>query len=176
MTRACARYGKARPIALRRKYVMGELPACISCPWKIAYVPGTLQSRIADREGKNPQLYRGWHDPDGAGTVWSEREAIVVLGGAPLATGIRLSGALPPSADGEENSLEVFCNGTRLGTIVNPVDALISFDACFGGIRETTGTLTFTLRTQKVFRPGRMGVPGDSRALGFALHRIELTS
>ena len=160
--------------ALRRRYVVGGLAECVSCPWKLAYVPSELQPGVAALESPSSQLFRGWHERDDSGTLWSKKEAVVLLASGAGAGKVRLAGALPPSTDGGDNDLEVSCNGVVLGRVVNPTNARIGFDACFDGLPRTGGPLTFALRTRTAFEPGRAGVEGDLRELGFALFRIEL--
>jgi hypothetical protein len=160
--------------ALRRRYVVGGLAECVNCPWKLAYVPSALEPRVVTLEGASPQLFRGWHERDSSGTLWSMKEAVVVLASRTGAVRVRLVGALPPSTDGGDNELEVSCNGVTLGRVVNPTSARISFDACFDGLPQTGAPLTFELKTRTAFKPARAGIEGDLRELGFALFRIEL--
>jgi len=159
--------------ALRHKYVAGALAGCKECPWKLAYLPGPLEPRVVAAHGASAQVFRGWHDYEPSGTQWSKKEAVVVLGHTPSANAVRLSGILPPSAEGGENHLEVSCNGSMLGRIINPTNVLVPFHACLGPVPQGNGSLTFTLKTRTLFRPARMGL-GDQRSLGFALFCIEL--
>jgi len=157
----------------RRRYAAGELAACRDCPWKWAYLPAPLAPRLRAADGESAQVFRGWHDYEASGTLWSKKEAVVLLGQLPSANAVRLSGVLPPSLEGDANHLEVSCNGSVLGTIINPTNELISFHSCLGPLPECSGAFTFVLKTRTLFRPARTGL-GDQRSLGFALFSIEL--
>jgi MoaA/NifB/PqqE/SkfB family radical SAM enzyme len=157
---------------LRRQYLEGSLQDCARCHWKTAHLPAPLQRSIASGEAPSPQLFRGWHEPDSCGTIWSDREAVVVLGGSDVADSVAISGVLPPSTDEADNWLEVSCNGANIGRIVNPTVAPITFSTCLGGIPHRGEPLVFQLKTRTALNPARAGLSGDARDLGFALFRI----
>ncbi len=159
---------------LRRKYVIGGLAECVGCPRKVAHLPSAFQPRVSVREGASPQLFRGWYERDGSGTLWSKQEAVVILAAEVPPGQVRLAGALPPSTDGAFNELQVTCDGVMLGKIVNPTRARISFDVCLGGLPRAEGPLTFVLKTRTTFKPAQAGIEGDLRNVGFALYRMEL--
>jgi MoaA/NifB/PqqE/SkfB family radical SAM enzyme len=157
--------------AFRHHYVAGTIRACAECAWKTAYFPAPIHSRVDARNGLTPQFLRGWYDLDASRTIWSHREASLVLGSERPCSGVRLAGALPAAESG--NLLDISCNGKRLGSVENPTGALLKFDAFFKGIPDSGAPLVFQCKTTRVFRPARLGL-ADDRTLGFALFRIEL--
>ena len=158
---------------LRRRYLAGGISECVECPWKQAFLPSPLNPQVSACS-TGPQLFRGWHELDGSGTRWSKKDAVVVLGGEGASSAVRCSGALPSSADGAENGVVLTCNGTTLGRVMNPTNALIHFDCCLGGLPCSSGPFVFSLITQTLFRPAHAGIKGDSRAVGIALYQLEL--
>jgi MoaA/NifB/PqqE/SkfB family radical SAM enzyme len=156
----------------RRRYIEGAISDCAQCAWKVAHYPARIFPKIDTREGLNPQLLRGWYELDATRSIWSRKNAALVLS-SPSARSIRLAGALPAAPEG--NRLEISCNGTRLGCVENPTESMLKFDAFHPGVSDSSNApLVFQFETKNVFRPALLG-HADDRALGFALFRIELT-
>src|SRR5881628_1667518 len=99
----------------------------------------------------SPQLLRGWHSRDAAGTIWSKRESWAVLANLPGAGSVRVRGALPFSTDGHDNVLEVESNGFLLGRVLNPTRQILHFDAHFGPISVTDDSLNMRFVTRTSF-------------------------
>jgi MoaA/NifB/PqqE/SkfB family radical SAM enzyme len=160
--------------AFRREYLKGSVPACADCAWKRTWSPGPARRSLTAEDSASPQFLRGWHAADGSGSLWSRREALVVLHKPPAGRTLRLQGILPGSGGGDDNRLEVDCDGSVAGAVVNPTSRPVAFNACFavpaGGLAETL----VRLRTSRVLRPGEGDGPRDSRRRGFALRRIEV--
>jgi MoaA/NifB/PqqE/SkfB family radical SAM enzyme len=156
----------------RRRYVEGAVPECAQCAWKIAHFPGDFHPKIDTRDGLSPQLLRGWYGLDATRSIWSRKNAALVLSSTSSSHGVRFAGALPAAPGG--NRLEISCNGVRLGCVQNPTESLLKFDAFFPGVPDFAGNaLVFQFETKGVFRPALLG-HADDRTLGFALFRIEL--
>ena len=160
--------------SVRRKYVEGALPECVTCTWKQAYRAAPLSSAIHTKDGMSPQLFTGWYEQDSYGTIWSKKEAVLVLGGAAAARNLRLQGVLPHALDGLENTLHISCNGEDLGIIVNPTGTLLTFDTSLGPIPQPARALVLTFTVRKAFRSLLAGINKGGRDLGFALQRVEL--
>lgn len=160
--------------SFRRRYLGGEIEACRTCPWKMAYQPGTLCPAITSSEGMSPQLLRGWHGIDASRTLWSKRESWVILGNRPGGT-LRLHGVLPYGPDGRENMLEIIANGRTIGEVFNPTPRYLTFHASLGPLPPGDALhLRFATRTS--FNPSRSGINRDTRELGFALFHLEVAS
>jgi MoaA/NifB/PqqE/SkfB family radical SAM enzyme len=156
----------------RRRYVDGAVSECAQCAWKTAHFPVGIFPKIETRDGPSPQLLRGWYDLDVTRSIWSRKNAALVLRSESSPQAVRLAGALPAASGG--NRLEISCNGTRLGCVENPTESLLKFDAFFPGVPHPSGApLVFQFATKSVFRPALLG-HADDRTLGFALFRIEL--
>ncbi len=154
----------------RRAFVSGLNPACLSCEWK---VPGPIPAstrELSAADWENAQFLRGWHPRDGAGTLWSKREGVLLL---PRGGGLVLRGALPPSGNEQPNGLGISCDGIPAGRVVNPTDSLLRFNTCVE-VDAGSGPMIVSLRVDDTFRPAHAGVSGDARELGFALFGIEV--
>jgi MoaA/NifB/PqqE/SkfB family radical SAM enzyme len=160
----------------RRRYLSGVVSTCRICPWKMAYRPKPLGPSISAADGMSPQLLRGWYSRDAAGTIWSKRESWAVLANLRGAGSVRVRGALPFSADGRDNVLEVESNGLLIGRVLNPTRQLLRFDAHFGPISEIDDSLNLRFVTRTSFNPSRCGINGDGRELGFALFRLDVVT
>jgi radical SAM protein with 4Fe4S-binding SPASM domain len=157
----------------RRRYVEGAVAECAQCAWKMACFPVSIYPKIDTRDGLSPQLLRGWYDLDATRSIWSRKNAALVLSSPSSSQAVRFAGALPAAPGG--NRLEISCNGTRLGFVENPTESLLKFDAYFRGVPDFSGApLVFQFETQYGFRPAMFG-HADHRTLGFALFRIELS-
>ncbi len=79
--------------ALRVEHLAGRQPGCRECIYKRACraTPSAAQVRRDDIPGH--QLLHGWHPDDGE-TLWSQREAALLLGPRPGARQLRLRGQL----------------------------------------------------------------------------------
>jgi len=154
----------------RRAFVSGLNPACLSCEWKVAGPIAAPMRELSATDWENAQFLRGWHPRDGAGTLWSKREGVLLL---PRGSGLVLRGALPPSGNERPNGLEVSCDGIPAGRVVNPTDSLLRFSTCTE-VNEGSGPMIVSFRVDDAFRPAPAGVSGDARELGFALFGIEV--
>jgi radical SAM protein with 4Fe4S-binding SPASM domain len=154
----------------RRGFVSGLNRACLSCEWKVVGLTSAPMHKLSGTDWGNAQFLRGWHPRDGAGTLWSKREGVLLL---PRGGGLVLRGALPPSGDGRPNGLEINCDGVPAGRVVNPTGSLLRFSTC-AEVTEGSGPMVVSLRVDDTYCPARTGVGGDVRELGFALFGIEV--
>jgi len=154
----------------RRAFVSGLNPACLACEWKVADSTSALMRELSATDWENPQFLRGWHSRDGAGTLWSKREGVLLL---PRGRALVLRGALPPSGFERPIGLEIRCDGTPVGRVVNPTAGLLRFSAC-AEVNKGSEPMVVSLRADDTFCPARAGVNSDARELGFALFGIEV--
>jgi MoaA/NifB/PqqE/SkfB family radical SAM enzyme len=154
----------------RRAFVSGLSPACLCCEWKVAEATPALMRELSGADCGNGQFLRGWHPRDGAGTLWSKREGVVLL---PRGRGLVLRGALPPAGNERPRGLEIRCDGIRVGRVVNPTAGLMRFSTC-AEVNEGSGPMIVSLMVDDTFCPARSGVNADARELGFALFGIEV--
>ncbi len=160
----------------REDYVRGDLAECRACPWKVAYLPSPLGSSFVASGNRDPRLLLGWHEPDGAGTIWSKKRARIVLAGAPGRRACCIRGRLPQSTDRPVNRLEVIADGEPAGWIRNPTAGAIEFAACFQLSGTTAHRVVLEFRTDSLFCSAEAGLGRDRRRLGFALHCVEMLS
>ena len=104
----------------RERYRRGEVPECRTCPWKTAYRPGPLASKIIAARGFSAQLLHGWHKPSGEDHIWSCQQAAAVLAPHPGSRTLHLSGMLPQGLENNPNQLIIGLNGTEIGRVTNP--------------------------------------------------------
>jgi radical SAM protein with 4Fe4S-binding SPASM domain len=158
--------------AFRRDYQTGEIDACRGCPWKMAYIPGPLDSSIVAGKGLNSQLVHGWYPRDDSETTWSKRQARAFLmrGEREL---LHIEGILPFAPEGNCNTLEISANGQCVGEICNPGRQMLHFNAYFGPV-PAFPAVNIELTTRFSFSPPRTGINSDRRKLGFALTRLEM--
>jgi radical SAM protein with 4Fe4S-binding SPASM domain len=154
----------------RRAFVSGTNPACLSCDWKVAGSASPPARELSARDWQSTQFLRGWYPRDGAGTLWSRREALLLL---PAGKRLLLKGALPPSGDGRANRLDISCNALPAGSVANPTRELLRFSTCVE-VPATCGDVVVSCRVARTFRPSEAGGNGDARELGFALFGIEV--
>ena len=154
----------------RRAFVSGTNPACLSCDWKVAGSASPPARELCARDWQGAQFLRGWHPRDGAGTLWSRREALLLLPGGKR---LLLKGALPPSRDGRPNRLDISCNALPAGSVANPTGGLLRFSTCLEA-PAGCGDVVVRCRVARTFRPSEAGGSGDARELGFALFGIEV--
>jgi MoaA/NifB/PqqE/SkfB family radical SAM enzyme len=157
----------------RKRYVLGSVPECRNCVWKLAYLPGPLRSMIVIAEGMTPQLLRGWHGHDGSDLIWSKRNAVLALGNPGRKKRLRIVGALPPPPRGETNSLHLSCNRVPIGSIQNGSAAVTGFDKILN-LPHGWDRLYLEISTCHLFRPSLHSSSSDSRDLGAGLSRIEV--
>ena len=154
----------------RRAFVWGTNPACLSCNWKVAGSASLTACELSARDWQSAQFLRGWYPRDGAGTLWSRREALLLL---PAGRRLLLKGALPPSGDGRTNRLDISCNALPAGSVANPTCELLRFSTCVE-VPAPCGDVVVSCRVARTFRPSEAGGSGDARELGFALFGIEV--
>ncbi|HUP03862.1 MAG TPA: radical SAM protein [Bryobacteraceae bacterium] len=155
----------------RRRYTLDPHPACRACPWKQAYLPKALASRIEISEGMSPQLLRGWYAHEGSSHLWTRRSALALLSNAGHSTHLALEGILPHGPVGAGNSLRVMCNGAFLGEVRNDTGAFLPFHVKLR-LPQTWDRLYVELTAAHMQQPSRRG-SSDSRDLGAAIQRIE---
>jgi len=153
----------------RERYRRGEVPECRTCPWKVAYLPGSRASEIIAARGLNSQLLYGWHAPDGEDHIWSSQQAAAVLTPRPGSRILHLSGMLPPGPRDNPNQLTIHLNGTEIGQVTNPWEEIIPFGLNFEVAPDQKDPWMLEFRTTHVYRPSERGVGSDQRDLGFAL-------
>lgn len=158
------RYGE-----FRRAYHRAELPACRSCPWKVAYRPGPLLYWISGAQGASPQLLEGWYAEEPEGIVWSERRASAVIASRPGARALRLRGFLPPDRKSGVNRLDVWCNAGHCGTVENSTTDVLEFDRTWRIEQGERDRWDLRFQTAIAFRGPEQQWNQDPRALGFAL-------
>ena len=156
----------------RRGY-SGAVPACRSCVWKKAYLPGPLVAAVTAADGMSSQLLRGWHGHDGGGVIWSRKRALAVLGNGRRAKNLRIAGILPHAPGGEGNCLSVTANGRPIGIVRNDSRAFAGFDTTLA-LPEQPDGLYVELTTSHLFRPSLHSASPDARDLGAGLIRMEL--
>jgi MoaA/NifB/PqqE/SkfB family radical SAM enzyme/GT2 family glycosyltransferase len=155
--------------SFRERYRRGEVPECRTCPWKVAYLPGSRTSEIIAARGFHAQLLYGWHPPEGEDHIWSSQQAAAVLGPRAGSRVLHLSAMLPPGPPDNPNQLTIHLNGTEIGQVTNPWEEIIPFglDFAVGANEKEPWVLEF--HTTHVYRPAERGVGTDQRDLGFAL-------
>jgi GT2 family glycosyltransferase len=138
----------------RRQYIHGAHPARLACPWR----------RTVPLETVKKVMVRGWHPPNGETVEWSQASAVIAIGTRPGATGIRLSGILPPPPNGSaSNALSIRHGTVEVAHFVNGTAGTLSFDT----VLPARGVLQF--ETKHRFCPAEQGHGPDIRNLGFAL-------
>jgi MoaA/NifB/PqqE/SkfB family radical SAM enzyme len=155
----------------RQKYASGQSIECRKCVWKQAYWPEPERSAITVSEGMSPQLLRGWHLHEGGAPLWGRRQAVVMLANPSRKRRLRIKGALPHATKG--NSVEVACNRSRIGEIVNPLAEFKFFDEVFE-LPEPWESLYVELSVRATYRPSLFSTSIDSRDLGIGLYEIEV--
>jgi hypothetical protein len=156
----------------RRRYVAGAVPECRTCVWKLAYVPERWTTAVIVADGMSPQLLRGWHSHEGAGVIWSKKEALVVLANPERKKQIRIAGTLP-QGEGAPNSLRIACNRQPVREVENRSEGFVRIDDRIE-LPEAWDSLYLELSTARLFRPSVHGPSSDSRDLGVGLERIEV--
>jgi MoaA/NifB/PqqE/SkfB family radical SAM enzyme len=158
----------------RRRYVTGGVAECNSCVWKQAYIPGLWSSSIEMAGGMSPQLLRGWHSYEGKEIVWSKKKALLALSNSAGKRKIRMVGSLPPAPDAASNCLTISCNGVAVGELRNDSRDFVNFENTFS-LPQVWDRLYVELATTHPYRPSLHGSSSDSRDLGVALQRIEVS-
>ena len=153
----------------RSQYRSGELPACRSCPWKSAWLPGPLEHEILAERGRSSQLGWGWHDAEGERHMWASQQAVASLGPRSHSSRLHVRGILPPGPAGHANQLAIGCNGTPAGVVENPSGEMMAFDVEFPLPDGMAGPWEIGFETRFLYRPRDRGAGPDSRDLGFAL-------
>jgi radical SAM protein with 4Fe4S-binding SPASM domain len=160
--------------AFRAQYHRGEVPECQSCPWKVAYRPGPVQSDIIASRGRSAQLLHGWHQPTDGTHIWASQQASAVIAARKGSRVLHVSGMLPPGPEGDPNELVIFCNQVEIGRVANPWAEVIPFGLNFPVAPEQSTHWFLEFRTRHLYRPGTRGKGHDQRDLGFAM--VLLTS
>jgi radical SAM protein with 4Fe4S-binding SPASM domain len=153
----------------RQGYHTGELAACRSCPWKIAYIPGPMRSEILPARGRSAQMGHGWHEPSGEPHVWASQQAVVSIEPRAGSRVLHVSGMLPPGREGQANELEIRCNGATVGRVESASSEIMPFGMDFPVQRATVRPWNIEFRTRSAYRPRDLGAGPDGRDLGFAL-------
>jgi radical SAM protein with 4Fe4S-binding SPASM domain len=156
--------------AFRAQYHRGDVPECQSCPWKLAYRPGRLESDIIASRGRSAQLLHGWHQPTDERHIWASQQTAAVIAPRKGSRVLHVSGMLPPGPEGDPNELVILCNHVEIGRVANPWAEVMPFGLDFP-VEQGQATHWFLeFRTRHLYRPsGR-----DQRDLGFAM--VLLTS
>lgn len=158
----------------RQQFSFGHDKNCRVCPYKTAYFPNALVSKIAFGQKGQAQLHTGWHESTDPGIIWSKQNAELVLGNFAMPKKLHLRGLLPPNRETRKNRLDVICNGDILGHVFNAGTELLSFEIDFPLIHRKAAKFYIKLRTETLHRPSAGGNSSDNRLLGFALQQIEL--
>jgi len=166
--------------SFRRAFQEGRDECCRACPYKLAYVPGPLRTRVTAREGNGLELAVGWHWSEG-NLVWSKRRsrALLNVSSAPevhpdsVAKCLEVNGVLPGGQNGQANELTVRHRGQVIGAFVNPTDGMQAFHLSMLFL-EPAETAQFDFAVSHPCRPSDAGSP-DVRELGFALRALGVT-
>jgi len=159
--------------AFRREYVEGAASECRTCPWKVAYLPAMLSTRITASREFQPQLLTGWFDPEEK-IVWSRRESHLTLANPAGSAGVRIRGALPPGLKAESNQLTIECGGRTLAIIENSGQTMLHFDRFLPLPLDGPYELHVKFTTRFDFTPARHMLSADARPLGFSLSIVEV--
>jgi MoaA/NifB/PqqE/SkfB family radical SAM enzyme/GT2 family glycosyltransferase len=155
--------------AFRERYHRGEVPECRSCPWKLAYRPGPLQSDVIGARGRSAQLLYGWHEPCDKTHIWASQQALAVIAPRDGSRVLHVSGMLPPGPEGDANELVISCNGVEIGRVANPWAEVMPFGLDFSVDQAQFAPWFIQFRTRHLYRPAERGMGSDQRDLGFAL-------
>jgi GT2 family glycosyltransferase/MoaA/NifB/PqqE/SkfB family radical SAM enzyme len=160
--------------AFRAQYHRGEVPECRSCPWKMAYRPGPLQSDIVASRGRSAQLLHGWHQATDQTHIWASQQALAAIAPRNGSRVLHVSGMLPPGPEDDPNELIILCNQVEIGRVANPWAEVIPFGLNFPIAQDQPAPWFLEFRTRHVYRPSERGTGQDQRDLGFAM--VLLTS
>jgi GT2 family glycosyltransferase/MoaA/NifB/PqqE/SkfB family radical SAM enzyme len=156
----------------RRKYRAGEVAACRTCSYKLAYFPASLSREISGSQDNSAQLVTGWHQSEG-GLIWSKQSSVAIMPAGPQGKWFFLEGVLPPSHDGKENRLTVLGNGRLIGTVSNRTADHKQFEMR-ARLSRPEPFLRLEFQMSQAYRPAAFGAP-DVRELGFALRHLEVS-
>jgi hypothetical protein len=144
------------------------------CRWKDTCLTLNSGMILDGCDGSSGQLLSGWHQDDAGRSLWSAREALMVLRNPGPGSVLFLSGLLPPSAHRAGNTLRVECEGRPVGLIRNYSHGCLEF-----GLRVLVPSspgelLHLRFSVEDLYHPSETTSSPDRRGLGFALFRISV--
>lgn len=158
----------------RRSYVDGLDEKCRHCIYKLAYLSDSavnVKSYFLPSECQQ-QLLAGWHLAE-IRHVWSSaRGSRLVLAKSVNATGVKINGVLPSTAEPGGNSLTINMAGAE-HRIENLGDKSLPFNVHIPLPRGVEQIITIDFSIAHVFCPQQLKIGADGRQLGFLLSEIK---
>jgi glycosyltransferase involved in cell wall biosynthesis len=144
----------------------------LECPWRNTCPTPNAKCELSGNEGLSHQLLNGWHKEDAGQSLWSTQSALMIIRNPPLRARISMSGILPPSLHDVKNTLHIYCNGCRLGTIVNYSDKPLHFSFKKLISCSSDEFLHLKFHVSDLYCPSENEISTDKRSLGFALFHV----
>ena len=144
------------------------------CLWKDTCPTVNARCTLGGTEGQSCLLLDGWHRDDAGRSLWSMRDAVLVLRNSGSRSRLSLYGELPPSANRGRNTLRIECDGIQLGLVSNCTDGALKFRFRKMLPPSPSDLLHLKFIVDELYCPTEAEGSPDKRGLGFALYHVSV--
>lgn len=146
-----------------------------ACPWGKTCLVVNAEPRLKGNDALNAQFLLGWHRDDPGKSLWSGKNALLVLPAPGKRSAVDIHGQLPASLLEISNSLDIKCDGRPVGTVWNYSSGARAFHFRFHVPAGLPGRLLHVrFSIDQTQRPAEAGLGEDRRELGFAVAEAEV--
>jgi hypothetical protein len=144
------------------------------CSWKDTCPTANARCALSGAEGQSCQLLDGWHQDDAGRSLWSMRNAVMVLRNPGSRSRLSLYGLLPPSVSHGQNTLRIECDGNLLGLVRNCTNKGLKFRFSRMLPPSSNDLVHVKLSVDELYCPSEAESGLDRRGLGFALFHVSV--